>query len=196
MRNRYLIALFTILTTPSAHAAVRDQIDALINIIGSVAVMMGVMIFITGVYGIYSWSKAPLQNPMQSQILKIFTGSALLSLAVFYSIIKRSTIDPGWSETRTPLALDKNLLTIHNVSNTFIGQFMPAETAEAVFGMIYVFGFLFFIKGIVMLRDIGTQKHANFGGAVLRILGGVMVMNLDKVSCLFGNSFGLPYICL
>lgn len=198
---RAFIALVGLTLFPSAAFAAEATINALGSLIVAGCYLIGTITFIYGLYGFKAHTNQPQQFPISTCVMNLLTGVILLSLPVFYSILKRSTIDPGWNEgARVALSVGPH---VADVRGSFIDTYLPGETAEAVIGFIFLVGLWSFAKGVYRLRFVGlSQMHAppgagqGLGNAITHMVGGMLVMNITHVSCIIGETFNLNILCI
>ena len=192
----YIVGLY--LVSSPAFAGATETVDAWAGLVVSACYLIGIITFIYGIMGFKRNAQNPQQYPLASCFSSVVTGSLLLSMPLVYGILKRSSVDPKWTDSRDSLALAPHMKDIGKLKSTFIGRFMPPETAEAIFGFIYFIGLLSFSKGIIKLKNVGTIQggHGALGSAFMHIIGGVVVMNISKVTCIVAESISMPALCI
>jgi hypothetical protein len=154
-------------------------------------------------YGIYNWSKAGGGGPsIGSQIGGLFIGTFLISLAWLYSLFKQSFIgsDSGgvsMSSGQAHLALDADAISAaQKVVESGFGKFIPAGTAAGILAFVFFIGLVAFISGVYSLKDVGDARGQNpVLSPVVKIIGGVICMNITWFGCLVSSLLGIPALC-
>lgn len=166
----------------------------------SIAYLIGFILIFAGIHGVKKHGQNPQHYTANYCIANFLTGSALLSIGFIYGVVKVSTIDPSWTETANPLALSSHTaIAIGSVSQSFLGEYLPEKTIGMIVGFIYLVGLVSFIKGVFLLKNVGSVNNGQEGGigkALTHMFGGVISMNIVDFGCIIGDTIGLPMMCL
>lgn len=199
---KYWLLLGGLLFSESSSAQAAElipQFNSWGSFIVAVGYLLGLILVFTGFLSLYKHSSEPHRYTVGYSLSNIIAGVFLLSANLFYSIFKRSTFDPSWGDDNSALALDSAVLNAEAIGDSFWGKYLPEETAMGLVGFLYLVGLVFFIKGIYLLRYSGTEpdnQQKGVGRALTHMVGGVVVMNIVQFSCIIGESFGVPLICM
>jgi hypothetical protein len=124
----------------------------------------------------------------------------LLSSAWLYSTIQQTIIptNGGWGTDSSLLAIDRQMADeVANVGSSYLGNMMPESTAMLLLGFVYIVGLIAFVRGIWLLKNVGSMDQ-NSGGtakALTHLLGGFVTMNIMEFSCLVGTTLGISMLC-
>ena len=205
-RFTFLTSVFVLFASSDAlgqdQGHILAQLTAVMSFVEILAFVSGLFLFGFGVYGVYKASASPNQNSYSSSFKYVLSGTLLLSIITTYGIIVRTTVNEQWNESaRSVLALNERALENFSgtSTNTVLGAMMPASLGVVMLGIIYLIGFISFIRGLYLIKDIGgnSQNAAGLGKVLTHIIGGVVCMNLTRTSCLLANSFttNTPSFC-
>lgn len=184
-----------------ANAADFSQIKPMVALVVSIGYLIGLVLFITGLYGFKKHSENPQQFTIAYCVMNMATGILLLLSGYFYSSLKSSTIDQGWSfDGESALSIDNAALAdVGSMSNSLLGQYLPEQTIAMLIGFVYLVGLIAFIKGIYMLKNVGSVNSGHEGGigkALTHMAGGLVSMNIVQFSCIMGNATGISMLCI
>ncbi|MBP4081433.1 hypothetical protein [Aeromonas sp. MrichA-1] len=203
--NSVAVASAIAMTLFSGFALADDTASSIVNPVAelfvSIGYLVGLILFVLGLYGFKKNSESPQQYPMSYCIANLTTGTLLLLSGYFYGVVRNTAVNDGWSyDNSSALALDKTALANSgNITNSFLGQYLPVHTVELLIGFIYLVGLLAFLKGIYMLKSVGSASNNGsdgIGKALTHICGGVVSMNILSFSCLVSSIIGVSMICL
>ena len=199
-----------ILVSP-AYASASGGVDVAANmgvlfeIAGFTAGVIGVFLVAGGLFGLYSWAKTNGQGKSPSSaILSMLIGTLLASVGWFYSVMKASFIgesSEGVSITSSGgynLALDQAALqAAQSINSNSFGKFIPEHTLKAVIAFVFLVGFIAFISGVFSLKDVGDNRGSQHPilSPMVKIIGGVICMNITWFSCLVSGTLGIEALC-
>lgn len=197
--------------TPMAHAESSGGVDVAANmgtlfeIAGFVAGVIGVFLIAGGLFSLYNWAKTNGQGKSPtSAVLSMFIGTLLASIGWFYQVMKASFVgasSQGVSITsggQYNLALDQAALqAAQSISSNSFGKFIPESTLKAVLAFVFLVGFIAFISGVFSLKDVGDNRGSQHPilSPTVKIIGGVICMNITWFSCLVSGTLGIAALC-
>jgi len=194
LRGVYVIG--AALYLPSAFAQDTDhilgQLTSLMPFAVSIAYMIGLFLSGLGLYRIYKQPSNPQQFTIATSLRYLLAGTLLLSVLTAFNVLTRTTIDPNWSGSeRTVLALDQRALqSFEAVSDSAVlGGLMPDKLGAIIIGFVYFIGFVSFIRGLYLIKEIGqnnSQNGSGVGKVLTHLIGGVIAMNLTQTACVLG----------
>lgn len=205
-----IIALIVTLFPASVFAAsggvdVAGNMGMLFTVVMWVAQIIGLFVLGSGIYSIYTWAKTNGQGQsIAGVIMSILVGTLMVSLGWFYNLIKASFVgdnDEGVSFTsggQFHLALDQAAASAANsVNSGGFGRFIPEHTLMTILAFVFLVGLIAFISGLMGVKDIPDNKNSQHPvmGPIVKILGGVICMNITWFGCLVANIFGIAAIC-
>lgn len=207
---RYVLPASLIFASP-AHAAASGGVDVaanmgvLFDIAGFVAGVIGVFLIAGGLFALYNWAKTNGQGKSPSSaVLSMLIGTILASVGWFYQVMKESFVgsnSAGVSITSSgqySLALDTaTLQAAQNISTNSFGKFIPENTLKAVLAFVFLVGFIAFISGVFGLKDVGDNRGSQHPilSPMVKIIGGVICMNITWFSCLASGMLGIAALC-
>lgn len=196
---------------PLAHAESSGGVDiaanmgTLFEIAGFVAGVIGVFLIAGGLFSLYNWAKTNGQGKSPvSAVLSMFIGTILASVGWFYQVMKASFVgenSQGVSITsggQYNLALDQAALqAAQSISSNSFGKFIPESTLKAVLAFVFLVGFIAFISGVFSLKDVGDNRGSQHPilSPTVKIIGGVICMNITWFSCLVSGTLGIAALC-
>lgn len=198
MKSVLPVLLPALCFAPGAHALdgnhVITQLNAIMPLFGSLAVVVGIALVGTGIYMFYARQQNPNQYPISRCIYTIVSGTLLITFSEAYDVLKASSIDSSGfgSSSRNILAVDQNALANINRSGGvgILGRMMPANMALMVVGWCYIIGLGAFLRGLYLIKEIGNpQAQHGFGKTITHMLGGVFLMNLTESACILASIF-------
>lgn len=200
-----IISSFALFASSSAFAADTSVIDTEIipinELLVTAATFIGICLFVSGIYSVKQNAHAPQQNSLSSAFGKMLSGVFMISAGPIYGAISNSTIGNGVNiDDRSMLSVSNSpMMALNDVSNSWLGQHIPQQTMDAVFGFVFLAGLFAFLKGIYLLKNVAGQEKQNEGGigrAFTHIAGGFITMNITTFSCMIGNSLGMTMLCI
>lgn len=200
MKKNAIFALL-VLFAPNAFAAdVYGNVTAIGTLFISIGYMVGLYLFIGGLYGFYASAKYgnDPSRSFTSAFYQLMAGTLLLLPTTIYAISKGS-IEPTWSMTNDNLALSSTALDgINKVG--FLG-YLPDQTVKTLFAMIWLIGLYGFLKGIYLIKfageqSNGQQEYSPMKKIFMHMIGGVVLMNIKDASHLVGSFFGWDWMKL
>lgn len=179
--------------------AVATSLAPIASLVISISYMLGLILVILGIMGFKKHTQNPQQYTIASSFMSIVSGTLLLIPGLLYGVLKNTTISSGWSTDRSALSMASHTsATMGDVSKSFFANYIPPQTIALLVGFIYLIGLISFIRGIYLLKNIGSNGHGKEGGvakALTHMLGGVASMNIVDLACIFGKTFGIPLMC-
>ncbi|MGD1524411.1 hypothetical protein [Vibrio owensii] len=200
-----IISSFALLASSSAFAAdsgiIDNDIIPINELLVTAATFIGLCLFVSGWYSVKQNAHAPQQNPLSGAFSRIFAGVAMISSGPLYGILSNSTISNGVNvDDRSILSVSSSpMMALSDISGSWLGQHIPQQTMDAVFGFVFLAGLYAFLKGIYLLKNVSGQERQNEGGigrALTHIGGGFITMNITTFSCMVGNTLGLTMLCI
>jgi len=173
------------------------------ELIVSAAAMVGVFMFIIGLYSVKQNAFSPQQNPLSSAFSKMFAGLALISAGPMYAFLNNSTMSDSLNvDDRSVLSVSSSTLMgdVSSSANSWLGEHLPQATIEAIMGFVYLAGLFAFIKGLYLLKNVAgqnqSQAEGGFGRSLTHIFGGFVTMNITTFSCMIGGTLGISMMCI
>jgi len=206
MHNRWpkAFAGLLLLLLPVAAMAQVDQIaetNALASLTVSIGYMLGIGLFVFGLYSIYEDTNEGKHSPIKKGLWFIIAGTLMMGAQQFYNSTV-TTIDSDLEgSSRDMLDISGHTASFADSapSNTF-SRFIPSGSGQTILRYVFVFGLIGFLRGIYMLKDLGLgghgQKEASVGKALTHIIGGALAMNITEFSCVIAYTIGHNMICL
>lgn len=181
------------------------ELSSIMPFLNTLAAVLGIYLIIAGTMMWTGIGKQSMYTQITaSKIIKHYVaGVMLLSIVFSVGILTRTTVDPTWSESsRSILSLDqRSLEEFDQVANSgILADIMPASVGPVVIAFIFIFGFIFFMKGTWLIVKSGEGGHAqesSMGKVVTHLVGGVICMNLVTTACIVGRTFmsSAPAFC-
>lgn len=176
----------------SAHAL--SQLNSLASMLLSVATLLGLVLFGAGIYRVYKHPQNPQQYTVASVIQYLVAGTLLLSIVTAYGVVTRTAIDSSWEgDQRSIIAIDQHAISEMDRAeqDSVLGSLMPRGMGAAVIGFVYVVGFISFVRGVYLIKEMGQRPGESAGVAKIltHIIGGVVAMNLTRSACLIYSLF-------
>lgn len=151
----------------------------LMNLAVGVAFVMGLCITGVGVFRLKKFSDSNGQMSISQPLIILFVGMALVVLPGFIDTATE-TLSLGNSTATSVLAV--------NVGDGSIPGMDGALTGVLLF--VKLVGHLAFIRGFLILKDVGEGKgHASMGRAVTHIFGGAAAININATIAMLGATF-------
>jgi hypothetical protein len=176
-----------------------SQVNVLVITVRLVGFLMGIVLFISGLLRIRKNAENPNNYSISSCIWMLISGSLLISLGTFYNVISSSMGASLIGDTKSILAVNAHIsLASGTQSASGFAKFVPTETGQTILAFIYFIGIVSFVKGIFLLKDLGSPQgqQAGLSKPITHIMGGVVAMNILKFSCMVGVFIGSDIICL
>lgn len=177
----------------------------LFDFAGYISGVIGFFLIANGVYSFYTWSRSGGQNKTPgTAVVTLVIGTLLISIGWFYQVIKVSFVGSsaeGVSITDGggySLALDAATASAAaSVTASGFGRFIPAGTLKAVLAFVFLVGFIAFISGCYSLKDISDNRGSQHPilNPIIKIIGGVICMNITWFSCLLSGTLGIAALC-
>ena len=204
MKISWLLALFIGVFSPQVLAADGNLFSAefapVVELVVGIGYLMDILLVISGLLYFKKNSENPQQFTIQTATWTLVSGVLLLSSAWVYSTLQQTVIPTSgqWSTDSSVLAIDRQLADeVGNVGNSYLGNMLPESTAMLLLGFVYIVGLIAFIRGIYLLKNVGSMDQ-NSGGtakALTHMVGGFVTMNILEFSCLVGNTLGISMLC-
>jgi hypothetical protein len=176
-----------------------SQMTVLVITVRLVGFLMGLVLFISGLLRIRKNAENPNSHSMASCIWMMISGTLLISLGTFYSIVS-STLDTSLVGSGASILSVNAHISLPSGTQPGKGfsQFIPTESGQSILAFVYFIGMLSFVRGIMLLKDLGSPQgqQMGMGKPVTHILGGAVAMNILKFSCMIGAFIGSDVICL
>lgn len=203
-----MIARFFMLLALSAFAAsaaadgyigTEEGVLVVATLLVSIANLLGIILFVSGVYSIYKHGENPNQYPRGKSIATILAGTLLISAASAYAWTVNTGSTVEWASDKSMLAVGQHLDDSLEIDDeSLLGRYVPKSTRTALFGFIYLIGLIGFLRGLYLLKDVGQVDNGSKGGfaqAFWHIAGGSMTMNILKVGCFLSWLLGISMLC-
>lgn len=209
---KHVLPVSLVLSTPAMASAgasggvdVAANISVLFELAGIIAGVIGVFLIAGGMYSLYSWAKSNGQAKSPgSAVMSMLIGTILASVGWFYQVMKGSFVgsdSEGVSITDSGqynIALDQAALqAAQSISQNSFGKFIPESTLKAVLAFVFFIGFVAFISGVFSLKDVGDNRGSQHPilSPMVKIVGGVICMNITWFSCLISGTLGIAALC-
>jgi hypothetical protein len=175
------------------------QMTVMVIAVRLIGFLMGLVLFVTGLLRIRKNAENPNSHSIASCIWMLVSGTLLISLGSFYSIVS-ATLDPSLvGQSNSILAVNAHIsLASGSKTGSGFSQFIPTEAGQSIMAFVYFIGMLSFVRGIMLLKDLGSPQgqQMGIGKPITHILGGAVAMNILKFSCMVGAFIGSDVICL
>jgi hypothetical protein len=177
------------------------QFASIGSLVIAVSFVIGLVLFGVGLYGFYKYGQGPDRHSIRGPILAVIAGTAMLCSGTLYSIFMRSTLEPDWSASgRNALAIDASTVDLGSAeTGGFLATYVPDHLGATIVGFVFTVGLIYFIWGLYLLKDIGSQSQQGSAGVakpLTHIFGGMIAMNIMKFSCMVSATIGYPGLCL
>ncbi|WP_415912613.1 hypothetical protein [Neptuniibacter sp. QD37_11] len=177
------------------------EYSAIADVIMTISFMIGLVMMGLGFVAI-SRSQATPQTISEWQAIRtIFVGGILLGAPVFYGIIYGSL---AGSPVESGAELNINQAGINELmgSDEISGfmALMPDRAGTMIFGFVWIFGLISYLRGLFMLKDVGFNNTSGGGQngiakPITHIIGGIACMNIADLACFVGKFFGIGMLC-
>lgn len=193
-----------VMAAPAGGVDIAKNMGVLFDIAGFIAGVIGIFLLAGGLYSFYSWSKANGQGKSPAAAaLSMLIGTILASIGWFYQVIKTSFVGSSsggvsMTDGAYSLALDEAAVrAAHSVTASGFGRFIPENTIKAVLAFVFLVGFIAFISGFFSLKDVGDNRGSQHPilSPIVKIIGGVICMNITWFSCLLSGTLGIAALC-
>ena len=160
-----------------------EDTQAIVSLISNIASLMGIILFISGVYMFRQNSVNSQAFPIRRAIMYVLTGAFLLSLDTFYGTVIHTAAPDATANS--VLAVNKHIgLTGSNEAGSggVWGLLSDTMTFKVV-TFLYVIGFISFVRGLYMMKNVGEGQPGKgfLGGAITHIVYGAALMNLNDL---------------
>ncbi|WP_137297115.1 hypothetical protein [Psychromonas sp. SP041] len=163
--------------------------------------MIGLVFFVSGIYGLYARAENPSQYPLGVCVSSIVSGTFLIIPSQVYAwTVNSFSSDSDWATNSTMLSVSTKLSDdLSDISGTFLGEYISDDTFTTLMGMIYLVGLFGFLRGIYLIKEAGQlsnqQQGSSFAPAFWHIVGGCAVMNILQFGCFLSWLSGISYLC-
>lgn len=177
-----------------------DDIKALSSLVVAVGFLIGLILFIYGVYGFKKNADSPQQFPISMCIGNCVTGMFLLASSFMYSAFRGTFIGDNWQGDRAGLSLDRHMSgsSGNNMPDNFLTRALTPEARNVIIAFVFLVGLIAFIRGLFLFRDFGERSKSGGSStamAFFHVIGGIICMNILMFSCIFAKTFNIPHIC-
>lgn len=201
MITKRICLLLLLSLSPFANAAGVDHVDtfkALGELAVAVGYMVGLFLFIQGLYAFYlsgKFGNDPSRS-IASAFWQVASGTMLLLSSTVYSIAK-GTVSPTWTDTNEVLALSSS--AFNNIESAGFMNMIPESTIKSLMAAIWLIGLFGFLKGIYLMRFAseqasGAQGYSPVKKIVVHIFGGVVLMNIRDTSNAVAKVMGWDFM--
>lgn len=152
---------------------------SLMNLAVGVAFVMGLCITGVGLFRLKKFSESNGQISFSQPLIILFVGMALVVLPGF--------IDTATETLSLGSATGSSVLAVN-----IAGSSVPGMDAaiQGVLLFVKLVGHLAFIRGFLILKDVGEGKgHASMGRALTHIFGGAAAININATIAMLGATF-------
>ncbi|MEZ8292779.1 hypothetical protein AB6D11_02875 [Vibrio splendidus] len=201
LQSSLLVTFAFMPTMAFAESNASNVINSLGGAIDGLFVVIGVVLLMTGIYSLYKRSISPQQNPLSVSIFTLLSAVMLISSTSFFHIVGGTVGLQGNTLTdRGAFSYDSSAYQqIDNYENSWLGRYIPEQTQEMVMGFVWLAGLVGFLRGILLIKDLGSNGQNNQGGGpgkvAAHIIGGYITMNIMEFSCALGQTFGTSGLC-
>lgn len=152
---------------------------ALMSLAVGVSFVIGLCVTGVGLFKLKKFSESNGQIPFSQPLIILFVGMALVVL-------------PGFIDTTTEtMSLGSNTAT--SVLAVNVGDGSIPGMSDAMRGILLfvkLVGHLAFIRGFLILKDMGEGKNgASMGRALTHIFGGAAAININATIAMLGATF-------
>ncbi len=197
------LLILVITTSFPAYADETSLSTADFNEIGSFLVslfyVLGVYLILASLYGMRHSPTEPQKYPFRQCVAKLITGCLLLSSAYVYTTFMVTATGESMSGAGSILSSSGITDQLEDVSQSFLGKYIPEHTSRTLLGILYVIGLGAFLKGVFMLKDVGESQSSGsspFSKSLGHMFGGMICMNILKFSCFVGSFIGVSAMCI
>ncbi len=178
------------------------QVFPINSLIVSAFILAGLVLIGVGLYDIKRNAENKNQHPISHAVSKMVAGMLLLSSSAAYHIFSGTVSNSTPSYSMDVLSINESdmLGQVGDLSNSWLGEYLPAQTIEMLIGIIFLFGVYSFLKGIYILKDMGAPKQQGQDSSPLKksaihIGAGMIAMNILDFACFVGNTLNMPFLC-
>ncbi|MFK4132065.1 DUF6750 family protein [Pseudomonas luteola] len=180
-----------------------ETIDAFSSLVIAIALLIGVVMFVSSVYGFKQNASNPQQFPISKCITGLLVGCGMLALPFLYVSSAQTlgvTSTSSWEGGRSVLSASNATANISSStgSQNFLGKYLSDETKKLIIGFVFLIGLIAFVRGIYLFKDMGNRQgngSSTTAMSLFHVGGGVVCMNILYFSCLFAATFNIPHIC-
>lgn len=175
-------------------------VETISKIIVNLGEMLGLGLFVLGLYGFYARGDNPNQYPASYCVTTVLSGAFLVMSSTAYMWTVNSVSEVNWATDNSMLAIGSKLATDAGaIQSSFLGKYLTETSFSTLMGFIYLIGLVGFIRGLYLFKDSGKLDNAQEGGfakAFWHVAGGAALMNIVQVSCFISWLLGIPMICM
>ena len=187
-----------------------EELQIIVDLMRMASLVLGFTLFALGMYGFHKYVKSGGQHTVAQCISTLLAGACLISVPIIMETTQSTLIPVGSSPYAVSNAFDAVALKRRSacvfadgVSSLAEGgegfaKFMPKHTGDALWTILYILGIYAYIKGIFLLRHIGSQRGSQeglVGSAFTHILGGFALINITTVGCWLASAAGFGAAC-
>lgn len=177
-----------------------DDLKALTSLVVAVGFMIGVIMFIFGVYSFKKHSESPQQYTIGMCIANVLTGCFLIASSFMYSAFRGTIMDDNWEQGRLGLSMDKHVGSGsgNDMPENFLTRSLTPEAKQVIIGFVFLVGLIAFIRGLYLFKEFGERSKSGGSAtsmALFHVFGGIICMNILMFSCIFAKTFNIPHIC-
>lgn len=185
------IILMLFLLSYSGYASAGSTTDNLITMIskgaevwaafGWLSIMFsrvaGIFLCIVGITKLFAAANGG-RGGLNAAAMYIISGALLVAVPSFMGIMTNTFLSEGFHGT--------NLLSKVDAGNKFAGS---AEAVKSVLMFVSLLGHIAFIRGIFIMKGIGSSQNATLGRALTHLVGGALAINIQTTTGIFARTF-------
>lgn len=151
---------------------------SLIKLTLGISFVAGLFISGVGLFKLKAYADGNGRVPLSGPFIILFVGAVLVAL-------------PGFIDTTTEtLSLGHYTGSVLAVSTGGGGSQQFSAAIKGVLLFVKLVGNIAFVRGFLILKDVGEQKgNATIGRALTHIIGGAMAINIGPTIAMLGATF-------
>lgn len=170
-----------------------------IDIVILACYMIATAFMLSGLFAINKHASMPQQYPASRIATHFIVAGFLMAISVPMDVVQNTLF------TSSPLMINEYGSGIDSVGNVSIGsegvQLVSPNTFKAIIGFVMLIGVIAFIRGIILVKEIGenaalSHQGKGAGKAITHIIGGALAWNIVQTTCFIADFINMPAICI
>ena len=188
------------------------DLQLIVDFMRMAAIVGGFCLVALGLYGLRKHSMPGSGHTIAQSIATMFAGAALVSVDYIAKMTQLTFLPEGMRSGVNPDPFNayaakgiaacnfQEQLTAARDSGALQGftRFIPQHSGDVLWTLIYILGIYAYIKGIFLLRHVGSQRGSQEGmvaSAFTHILGGFCLINITPIGCMLASAVGFSVAC-
>jgi hypothetical protein len=157
------------------------------TLIISVTTFIGMVIFLTGLYGIYKRTENPNKYTLAGSFKSMLAGTLMMIMGTIYVIFRNTVTNDSWTaNSREALSISTHMNeSIARGGQMSMGQYLPPQMLVLIIGFLFVVGLYSFSKGLFMVKDVGGQdssgQFVGYKKVINHLFFGTVCMNMMAI---------------